>query len=69
MRKTNVYPNDEQAQRLARLAPQEGRSQAEILRAAIDAYQRAASHDSRFALTRTDSRVLTAICDRSRRSP
>lgn len=50
MRKTSVYLADEQAQRLARLARQEGRSQAEILRAAIDAYQPTAANDRRFAL-------------------
>ena len=38
MRKTSVYLDDEQARRLARLAGQEGRSQAEILRAAVAAY-------------------------------
>jgi len=39
MRKTSVYLTDEQAERLARLARQEGRSQAEILRAAVEAYE------------------------------
>lgn len=57
MRKTSVYLADEQAQRLARLARQEGRSQAEILRAAIDAYQPAASNDRRFALADGFARV------------
>jgi predicted DNA-binding protein len=50
VRKTSVYLNDEQAQRLARLARQEGRSQAEILRDAVASYQPAPSHDRRFAL-------------------
>jgi len=50
MRKTSVYLDDEQARRLARLAGQEGRSQAEILRAAVAAYQPAPSIDRRFAL-------------------
>jgi predicted DNA-binding protein len=50
MRKTSVYLNDEQAQRLARLARQEGRSQAEILRDAVDRYQPAGQPDRDFAL-------------------
>jgi predicted DNA-binding protein len=39
MRKTSVYLDEQQAERLARLARQEGRSQAEILRQAVAAYQ------------------------------
>ena len=50
MRKTSVYLDDEQAERLARLARQEGRSQAEILREAIAVYQPPASRDRDFAL-------------------
>ena len=50
MRKTSVYLNDAQAARLNRLAAEEGRSQAEILRAAVDAYQPPASRDRSFAL-------------------
>jgi predicted DNA-binding protein len=50
MRKTSVYLDEEQAQRLARLARQEGRSQAEILREAVAAYQPAPSRDREFAL-------------------
>jgi predicted DNA-binding protein len=50
MRKTSVYLNDDQAERLARLARQEGRSQAEILRDAVDGYQPAVSRDRDFAL-------------------
>jgi hypothetical protein len=50
MRKTSVYLDEQQAERLARLARQEGRSQAEILRAAITAYQPAPSRDRDFAL-------------------
>ncbi len=57
MRKTSVYLADEQAQRLARLARQEGRSQAEILRAAIVAYQPTASNDRSFALADGFARV------------
>jgi predicted DNA-binding protein len=57
MRKTSVYLNDEQAERLARLAAQEGRSQAEILREAIAAYQPPPSRDRTFALAAGFSRI------------
>lgn len=50
MRKTSVYLDDEQAERLARLARQEGRSQAEILREAVATYEPGASHDRDFEL-------------------
>jgi hypothetical protein len=50
MRKTSVYLDERQAERLARLARQEGRSQAEILREAVAAYQPAPSRDRDFAL-------------------
>lgn len=50
MRKTSVYLDEAQAARLSRLAEEEGRSQAEILRAAVDAYQPPSSHDRNFAL-------------------
>ncbi|MGH2862465.1 MAG: CopG family transcriptional regulator [Solirubrobacteraceae bacterium] len=57
MRKTSVYLADEQAQRLARLARHEGRSQAEILRAAIAAYQPMPSPDRQFALAEGFARI------------
>ena len=57
MRKTSVYLDDEQAERLARLARQEGRSQAEILRAAVAAYQPALSRDRDFALAAGFARI------------
>ncbi len=50
MRKTSVYLDNELAARLARLARQEGRSQADVLRAAIAAYEPASSADRNFAL-------------------
>lgn len=50
MRKTSVYLDEAQAARLSRLAGEEGRSQAEILRAAIDAYEPQASPDRNFAV-------------------
>jgi predicted DNA-binding protein len=50
VRKTSVYLDDARAARLARLARQEGRPRAEILRAAIDAYEPTPSRDRDFAL-------------------
>ena len=50
VRKTSVYLADEQAERLARLAREEGRSQAEVLRAALDSYQPRGTDDRDFAL-------------------
>lgn len=38
MRKTSVYLNDHDSRRLAELARSEGRSQSEVIRAAIAAY-------------------------------
>jgi hypothetical protein len=48
MRKTSVYLDDEQAERLARLARQEGRSQAEIVREAVATYEPPAVRDRNF---------------------
>lgn len=50
MRKTSVYLSEEQAERLARLAREEDRSQAEILRDAIDDYRPRGNPDRNFAL-------------------
>lgn len=50
MRKSSVYLSEEQAARLARLAREEGRSQAEILREAIGSYRPRPSGDRNFAL-------------------
>lgn len=50
MRKTSVYLDEAQAARLSWLAEQEGRSQAEILRAAVEAYQPKVSAGRDFAL-------------------
>jgi hypothetical protein len=50
MRKTSVYLNEAQVARLSQLAAEEGRSQAEILRAAVDAYETPTSRDRNFAL-------------------
>jgi predicted DNA-binding protein len=54
VRKTSVYLDDEQSERLARLARQEGRSQAEILREAVATYRSRGSGDRAFALAAAD---------------
>jgi predicted transcriptional regulator len=69
MRKTSVYLDNEQAERLARLARHEGRSQAEILREAIAAYEPRASRDRDFAIATgfgridSDTRPISQIAD------
>lgn len=50
MRKTSVYLSDELAERLAGLARETGRSQADVLRAAVAAYRPSAPTDRSFAL-------------------
>ena len=50
MRKTSLYLDDEQAERLARLSRAEGRPQAEIIREAIAEYRPPASGDRNFEL-------------------
>ncbi|MGH2873118.1 MAG: CopG family transcriptional regulator [Solirubrobacteraceae bacterium] len=57
MRKTSVYLAAEQAERLARLAREEGRSQAEILREAIDAYHPARARNRDFAIAAGFARI------------
>jgi len=57
MRKTSVYLDEEQAERLARLARDEGRPQAEILREAIAAYHPRSAQDRSFALAEGFQRI------------
>ena len=57
MRKTSVYLDDTQAVRLARLARQEGRSQAEILREAVASYEPQPSSDRSFAIAAGFDRI------------
>lgn len=69
VRKTSVYLDDEQAARLARLARQEGRSQAEILREALATYEPPATRDRQFEVAAGfpridgDSRPISQIPD------
>jgi predicted DNA-binding protein len=57
MRKTSIYLDDEQADRLARLARAEGRPQAEIVREAISCYRPAPKRDRNFALAGNFERI------------
>lgn len=57
MRKTSIYLDDEQADRLARLAHSEGRPQAEIVRDAISCYRPRPKRDRNFALTGNFERI------------
>lgn len=50
MKKTSLYLDDTDVERLRRLARREGRSQAEIVRAAIAAYDAQHTPDRSFAL-------------------
>ncbi len=51
MKKTSVYLNETHVERLRKLSEREGRSQADIIRDALDAYETARRPDRRFALT------------------
>ena len=57
MRKTSVYLDEVRAARLARIAEVEGRSQADVLRAAVDAYAPQIANDRDFALAAGFPRV------------
>lgn len=57
VRKTRVYLDDRRAERLARMAREEGRPQAEILRDAIDAYCPRPASNRDFALAVGFARV------------
>ena len=63
MRKTSVYLDDDQAQRLARLAHQEGCSQAQILREAVATYEPMPSQDRNFALAGSGHGDGSSIAD------
>lgn len=57
MRKTSVYLDEARAARLARLAELEGRSRAEVLRAAVDAYRPRLATGRDFALAAGFARI------------
>jgi Ribbon-helix-helix protein, copG family len=57
VRKTSVYLTELESRRLAELARSEGRSQAEIIREAIDAYRPRAGGDRNFELLRGFERI------------
>jgi predicted transcriptional regulator len=57
VRKTSVYLTELESRRLAELARSEGRSQAEIIREAIDAYRPRAAGDRNFELLRGFERI------------
>lgn len=57
MRKTSVYLDEKRTRRLARLAHEEGKSQAEVLREALDNYRPKAVADRDFALSVGFSRI------------
>jgi hypothetical protein len=66
MRKTSVYLSDAAAERLARLAELEGRSQAAIIRDAIARYEHPVIGDRNFAMFNTgrgDGRSVADIPD------
>lgn len=50
MKKTSVYLDDADVERLRRIAAEEGRSQAEVVRAALSAYEQARAVPRVFAL-------------------
>lgn len=63
MKKTSVYLDDADVERLRRLARREGRSQAEIVRAAITVYEERLAPDRSFALTGSWHGGGTSIAD------
>lgn len=57
MRKTSVYLTERESQRLAELARAEGRSQAEIIRDAINAYVPSSNPEGELALAAGFARI------------
>lgn len=57
MRKTSVYLDDEQAERLARLSRAEGRPQSQLIREAISSYEPRPKKDRNFALAGQFERI------------
>jgi predicted transcriptional regulator len=63
MKKTSLYLEEADLARLKRLALREGRSQAEIVRAAIAAYEEQSSPDRAFALAGAWEGDGTSVAD------
>lgn len=63
MKKTSIYLEDADLARLRRLARQEGRSQAEVIRAAIAAYESRQQPDRSFALSGAWEGDGTSVAD------
>lgn len=63
MKKTSVYLEEADVQRLRRLADREGRSQAEIVRAAIVAYETQLGADRKFELAGSWEGDGTSVAD------
>ncbi|HKC73196.1 MAG TPA: ribbon-helix-helix protein, CopG family [Chloroflexota bacterium] len=63
MRKTSLYLDEADLERLRRLARREGRSQAEIMRAALAAYESQLTADRAFALSGAWEGDGTSVAD------
>lgn len=63
MKKTSLYLHAADAERLRRLASREGRSQAEIMRMAIAAYEGRLQRDRNLALTGAWNGDGTSVAD------
>ena len=63
MKKTSIYLDDEDAARLKRLACREQRSQAEIVREALRAYESFIRPDRNFALAASGSGDGRSVAD------
>lgn len=66
MRKTSVYLSDDDTSRLQRIAEREGRSKADVIRAALSAYETRSAPDRRFKVFgagRGDGRSVADIPD------
>jgi hypothetical protein len=63
LRKTSVHLDEEQAKRLARMAREEGCSQAKVLREAVATYQPKPSQNRNFALAGSGHGDGSSIAD------
>lgn len=63
MKKTSIYLDEADVERLRRLAAREGRSQAEIMRAALAAYESRPRPDRNFALTASGAGDGRSVAD------